>query len=202
MGQRREVAVLLAALLYSILEQLALSPVLDRTARALSVQPSVLRILSGAVGILGCYAIIVRIVLVLQRWPLRGRWVLTSDSGEFGVASFPVSGGGITYVADLYETAEEVEAALRRQPGATVRCFARLRSISVERSDDGFTVVYEIRRTAPGYPERKGIIDLASAARTSELRGFWSSTADGGANRGGVTFMRPSAFLASRSAEA
>lgn len=191
-------AVLLGALTYTLVEQVGLSRWLERVAEALSIPVAVPRTLIATVGVVGFTAFFARVALVVERRPLRGRWVLTSDSGEYGLATFPIGPRGIAYVADLYATEEDVAAALGARSGATTRCFARLRSASVERGEDGFTILYEIRRVTPGYPERKGILELSEAAGTTELRGFWNSTAEGDGDRGAVTFMRPEAFLEGR----
>jgi len=200
-GGRRELAVFLAALVYAIVSDAFLATPLARAAGALGIPASVPRVLVGSIGIVACYAAIARVIAVVETWPLRGTWVLRSDTGEYGIATFPVRRGGPSYVADLYRSPAEIGAALRREPGAADRCFARLRSISMDRVEDGFTVRYEIRRAVPNYAPRKGILDIAPAAGTRELRGFWHSTAQGGpgtedANSGAVTFLRPESFRA------
>ena len=200
MNGRREFAILVAALGYSIASDVLVDDLLTVFAEALAIPVSVPRIFIGGFGILAFYAIVVRIIGMIHAWPLRGTWVLRSDTGEYGIATFPVRRGGPTYMADLYPTREDVVAALQGQPGSAERCFARLRSGEMERGEDGFTVLYEIRRSVPAYAPRKGILDIAPASRTRELRGFWHSTAPGGqrtadANSGAVTFFRPDSLL-------
>jgi hypothetical protein len=202
MGGHRAGAVAGAALVYALVSDAFVESRVVRAADALSIPPAVPRVLLASVGILACHQVI---VLALANWQmsgLRGRWVLRSDSGEYGVATFGLRRGHPIYTADLYRTRDEVEDALAGRPGSSDHIFAQLTSTLMECDRLYFTVVYEIPQADHGFVPRKGMLHARRVAGSGEFRGYWHSTAPGGpgpedASSGWVTFLRPAAFLSS-----
>ncbi|WP_405100430.1 hypothetical protein [Micromonospora sp. NBC_01412] len=135
--------------------------------------------------------VVQRLFLLAWAYPVLGEWVYRSSSGTWGLARIGLRGGELTYTVQLYRTEEDLQAAVRREPGFVSRCLATVTSVGVTYDRGQVELIYKIPDAHEDYAARSGMLTLAPLGGQA-MKGWWKSDILGAEpSRGELDMYRP-----------
>jgi hypothetical protein len=135
-----------------------------------------------------------RILLASWASPVLGTWVYRSSSENWGLAIISLRGGELNYSVQLYQTQDDVMAAVREESSFVARCFATVSAVGVTYEKGQVELIYKINQAHSDYQLRSGMLTL-SPLSPSTMKGYWKSDILGQeSSRGTLDMYRPHAL--------
>jgi hypothetical protein len=129
----------------------------------------------------------------LRSWAhsILGKWAYKSSSGNYGLAEISFYRGELQYEVQLYRTEDDLNSAIKGEPGFAAKCFATCFSGAVAYKGRQVELIYKILHSEDTYPKRAGMLILKPLSDT-EMKGYWTSDIQSTQpNRGTLDMYRP-----------
>jgi hypothetical protein len=192
----RRLALALSVVIYAVISSTGFSQWVASAASGIGLPETILEASVASLTLVAVFLVTYRVMQRIWIRRIHGTWLYRSTSGNAGLAEIRIVGDDIRYSVELFESVKDLLDSINGIPGASQKCFGHARSRVAIYDGEKLEIVYSIQQSNPDYPSREGLLTLVKTSNPAELKGYWKSDIEGGAEprRGTLDFMREKSF--------